>query len=281
VPCRPTSSSAPARAWLACSASGCSLRPGLERPEAGPLRGGAALADSLVLGKVRAKLGLHRVRHAASAAAPISRGTLDFFLSLGIPILEIYGLSETSGPGTVSVPGRFKTGAVGQPMPGLELDLAADGEIRMRGPNIFRGYRKDPAATAAALDADGWFSTGDIGVVDADGYLTITGRRKDIIIRKGENISANEIEDLLYSHPKVADVAVIGLPDPKWGESVTAVVVAKGGQALDADQLLALCREHLAGFKNPKKILLQTEPLPRTPTGKVQKFLLVERYGSQ
>jgi long-subunit acyl-CoA synthetase (AMP-forming) len=171
----------------------------------------AALADSLVLGKVRAKLGLHRVRHAASAAAPISRGTLDFFLSLGIPILEIYGLSETSGPGTVSVPGRFKTGAVGQPMPGLELALAADGEIRMRGPNIFRGYRKDPAATAAALDADGWFSTGDIGVVDADGYLAITDRKKELLVTSGgKKIAPAPIEGRLREIEGVGHAVLVG-----------------------------------------------------------------------
>ena len=172
---------------------------------------GAALADRLVLGKVRAKLGLHRVRHAASAAAPISLGTLEFFLSLGVPIFEIYGLSETSGPGTISTPGRFRTGSVGPIMPGVELRLAEDGEVLMRGPNIFRGYRRDPEATAAALDGDGWFHTGDIGELSDDGFLRITDRKKELLVTSGgKKIAPAPIENRLREIQGVAHAVLVG-----------------------------------------------------------------------
>jgi len=172
---------------------------------------GAAIADRLVLGKVRARLGLHRVRHAASAAAPISLGTLEFFLSLGVPIFEIYGLSETSGPGTISTPGRFRTGSVGPTMPGVELRLADDGEILMRGPNIFRGYRKDPESTAAALDADRWFHTGDIGELSDDGFLRITDRKKELLVTSGgKKIAPAPIENRLREIQGVAHAVLVG-----------------------------------------------------------------------
>ncbi len=171
----------------------------------------AAFADRLVLGKVRARLGLHRVRHAASAAAPISLGTLEFFLSLGVPIFEIYGLSETSGPGTISTPGRFRTGSVGPAMPGMEIRLADDGEILMRGPNIFRGYRKDPEATAAALDAEGWLHSGDIGELDAEGFLRITDRKKELLVTSGgKKIAPAPIESRLREIEGVAHAVLVG-----------------------------------------------------------------------
>lgn len=172
---------------------------------------GAAIADHLVLGKVRARLGLHRVRHAASAAAPISLGTLEFFLSLGVPIFEIYGLSETSGPGTISTPGRFRTGSVGPSMPGVEIRLAEDGEVLMRGPNIFRGYRRDPEATAAALDADRWFHTGDIGELSEDGFLRITDRKKELLVTSGgKKIAPAPIESRLREIEGVAHAVLVG-----------------------------------------------------------------------
>ncbi|MEO7795773.1 MAG: AMP-dependent synthetase/ligase [Thermoanaerobaculia bacterium] len=171
----------------------------------------AAVADQFVLGKVRAKLGLHRVRHAASAAAPISLGTLEYFLSLGVPIFEIYGLSETSGPGTISIAGRFRTGSVGPIMPGVELEVAEDGEILMRGPNIFRGYRKDAAATAAAIDAEGWFHTGDIGVLGDGGFLRITDRKKELLITSGgKKIAPAPIEGRLREIEGVAHAVLLG-----------------------------------------------------------------------
>ncbi len=176
-----------------------------------PISVAAALADHLVLGKVRARLGLHRVRHAASAAAPIALGTLEFFLSLGVPIFEIYGLSETSGPGTISTPGRFRTGSVGPTMPGVELRVAEDGEILMRGPNIFRGYRKDPAATAAALDGEAWLHSGDIGELDADGFLRITDRKKELLVTSGgKKVAPAPIENRLREIEGVAHAVLVG-----------------------------------------------------------------------
>jgi long-subunit acyl-CoA synthetase (AMP-forming) len=184
-----------------------------QRHEATPFVASAAgrVADRLVLGKVRARLGLDRVRHAASGAAPISRGTLDFFLSLGLPILEIYGLSETSGPGTISLPAKYRTGTVGPAMRGVEIRLAADGEILLRGPNIFRGYRNDPEATVAVLHAEGWFASGDIGTMDADGFLRITDRKKELLVTSGgKKVAPAPIESRLREIPGVAHAFVVG-----------------------------------------------------------------------
>lgn len=171
----------------------------------------ARLADRLVLRRVRARLGLQRVRHAASAAAPIARGTLEFFFALGLPIYEIYGLSETSGPGTISTPERFRIGSVGPAMPGVELRLAGDGEILLRGPNVFRGYRNDPEATAAVLSPDGWFATGDVGALDAAGFLSVTDRKKELLVTSGgKKLAPAPIEALLREIPGVAHAVVVG-----------------------------------------------------------------------
>jgi len=201
----------PLRRRLLAWARRRALAAGFAAQRGEPVGLAAALADRLVLGRVRARLGLHRVRHAASAAAPISRATLEFFLSLGIPILEIYGLSETSGPGTISVPGAFRTGSTGLAMPGVEIRLEPDGEIVMRGPNIFRGYRRDPEATRAALDADGWFHTGDVGAFDADGYLTITDRKKELLVTSGgKKVAPAPIEKRLQQILGVGHAVLIG-----------------------------------------------------------------------
>jgi acyl-CoA synthetase (AMP-forming)/AMP-acid ligase II len=155
-----------------------------------------------------------------------------------------------------------------------------NGEIRVKGPQLCRGYL-DPALNAAAFDADGYFCTGDLGALDADDYLTITGRLKDVIIRKGENISAREVEDLLYQHPKVADVAVIGLPDPNSGERCCAVVACRdAAEPLQFDEMSSFLREqNLAVQKIPEQLELVAE-LPRNPTGKIQKDELRRRYSS-
>jgi fatty-acyl-CoA synthase len=161
---------------------------------------------------------------------------------------------------------------------GKSVPTGQTGEIIGRSPGTVTMYHDNPAKTAETFK-DGWVHTGDLGRLNAEGYLFISGRTKDLIVTGGQNVHAGEVEERILMHPGVAECAVIGLPDAKWGEGVTAVVVAKQGLALNADEIVAMCREQLAGFKTPKKILLQTEPLPRTATGKVQKFLLVERYG--
>lgn len=169
------------------------------------------LADKLVFSKVRENLGLDRCRIQISAAAPISKDTLDFFLSLGVPIMEVYGMSECTGPATVSVPGHYKTGYVGRNMPGCETKIAEDGEILMRGRHVFKGYFKNEAATAEALDDEGWLHSGDIGEIDGDGYLKITDRKKDLLITAGgENIAPQVIESKLKGIPVVAQAVVVG-----------------------------------------------------------------------
>ncbi len=181
-------------------------------------------------------------------------------------------LANTEGRPIASVELRVRDAEGGAAAAGQE------GEVELRGPAVCRGY-VDPEATAAAFDSEGWFRSGDLGYIDVDGYLTITGRRKDIIIRKGENISANEIEDLLYSHPKVADVAVIGLPDPARGELVCAIVTANEGEA-------ALCFDEMVEHFKAARVMTQKIPerlevvdaIPRNVTGKILKQELRRRF---
>lgn len=181
-------------------------------------------------------------------------------------------LANTEGRPIASVELRVRD-ADGRP-----VASGQEGEVELRGPAVCRGY-VDPAATAAAFDSDGWFRTGDLGYVDAGGYLTITGRRKDIIIRKGENISANEIEDLLYSHPKVADVAVIGLPDPARGELVCAVVTANEGEAaLRFDEMVEHFRAARVMTQKIPERLEVVDAIPRNATGKILKQALRRRF---
>jgi acyl-CoA synthetase (AMP-forming)/AMP-acid ligase II len=159
-------------------------------------------------------------------------------------------------------------------------DVAAGeiGEIIGRSPATVTSYFQNPEKSAETF-RDGWVHTGDLGSMDADGFLYIRGRKKDMIITGGQNVHAAEVEELLLRHDAVADCAVIGLPHELWGEQVVAVVVTKLSASTDAEALQAYCRVQLAGFKTPKKWHFQTDPLPRTATGKVQKFILVEKYG--
>ena len=169
------------------------------------------IANKLVFSKVRQALGLDRARICVTSAAPISKDTLEFFLSLGIPILEVYGMSECTGPATYSDPNDFRTGKCGQCIPGAELKIAEDGEICMRGPHVFKGYLKDADATKGALDPDGWLHSGDIGEIDAKGFLQITDRKKDLLITAGgENIAPQVLEGHLKAIPVVAQAVVIG-----------------------------------------------------------------------
>jgi len=170
-----------------------------------------AIANALVFKKVRKQLGLDRARISVSSAAPISRDTLEFFLSLGVPICEVYGMSECTGPATASLPNRYHTGKAGFVLPGGELKIAEDGEICMRGRHVFKGYYKDPAATAETVDKDGWLHSGDIGTIDAEGFLQITDRKKDLIITAGgENVAPALVEGYLKGIPVVSQAVVIG-----------------------------------------------------------------------
>lgn len=201
-------------------------------------------------------------------------------------VYEYYGMQET-GVLTVSTPEdrARRPDSVGQPVCFAEVRIERPdgtraapgelGEIFGRSPNAVAGYFDNPAKTAETFRG-GWVRTGDLGVVDEKGYLYIRGRVKDMVITGGQNVHAAEVEEAILRVPGVAECAVFGLPDDLWGERVAAVVVATA--SVSAAAVEAACRERLAGFKIPRTIALQEEPLPRTPTGKVQKFLLVERH---
>ena len=156
---------------------------------------------------------------------------------------------------------------------GRDVPDGQDGEILTRGPELFTGYT-DPALNAAAFLPGGWFRTGDVGRIDADGYLTVTDRLKDIIIRGGENISSKEVEDLLITHPAVADVAVIPVPDPALGERVCAVVVTRPGFTFDVEQARAHFAAAGAARQKTPEVVVLVDELPRTPSGKVRKDVL-------
>ena len=169
-----------------------------------------AAADRIVLQKLKAAIGFDRARVLSSGAAPIAPDVLTFFASIDLPIREIYGQSEDSGPTSYNLPGKTRIGTVGPPLPGLEVKLADDGEILVRGPNVFLGYYKEPEATAEAL-RDGWLHTGDLGAFDKDGFLTITGRKKEILITAGgKNIAPKNIEAAIKQSPVIGEVVVIG-----------------------------------------------------------------------
>ena len=213
------------------------------------------------------ELGAFRLCVSGSAALPaeLHRQLED---AAGIRVLERYGMTETLMNVSNPYDGERRAGTVGFPLPGVEVRLAADppGEILLRGPNVFPGYWNRPEVTEEAFTADGWFRTGDIGEFDADGYLSIVGRSKELIISGGFNVYPREIEDVLLGHPAVVEVAVIGVPSAEWGEVVTAVVVA--GSDVDEDTLLAYAADLLAPYKRPRRVHFVDE-LPRNALGKV------------
>ncbi|MHB2016864.1 MAG: class I adenylate-forming enzyme family protein [Candidatus Xenobia bacterium] len=236
---------------------------------------------------VPADLDLSSLRFAICGAAPMPVEVFERFEErFCIKILEGYGLSEATCVSSVNPPeGTRKVGSIGVPLPGQEMRIVDEagrpvadgqvGEIAVRGPNVMRGYFRDPEATAAVL-RDGWLHTGDLGVRDQDGYFTIVGRKKDMIIRGGENIYPKEVEEVLHRLDGVQEAAVIGMPDPVWGEEVVAVVIASG-QAPDSETLIAACKPHLAAFKCPSRVIfIEASEMPRTATGKIQKSKLRE-----
>ncbi len=244
-----------------------------------------------------------RVEHAVrlgTAGAPPPASIIERMESLGFDILHVYGLTEVSPFITVSewlpeerhlpVAERARQSAR-QGIPQLlsgevrvvrpdDTQVAEDGEemgeIVCRGNVVMKGYYQDPDATAKALRG-GWFHTGDLAVVHPDHYIEIRDRDKDVIISGGENISSVEVESVLYRHPAIQDAAVIGVPDAKWGETVKAIVVLKEDMAVDSSEIIRFCRDHMAHFKAPTSVDIVAE-LPRTASGKVQKFILREPY---
>jgi fatty-acyl-CoA synthase len=237
----------------------------------------------------------------ATGGAPPSPTLLAAMQRLNVQVNHLYGLTETYGPCTISevqeewvrLPvDRLAAKMARQGVPHL---LAGDlcildeqghpvpadgktmGEVCLRGNTVMHGYYRDPEATAKAFHG-GWFHSGDLGVLHGDGYIELRDRAKDIIISGGENISTIEVENALAAHPDIAEAAVVSRPDDKWGEVPVAFVTLKSGRTLTAESVIAFCREQLAHYKCPKDVIF--EPLPRTSTGKVQKFALRERLWS-
>ena len=204
----------------------------------------------------------------------------------GVPILEGYGQSEGTVVTTANpLTGVRKPGTVGLPLSGQEVRVVGEddkplpsgqvGEVTVRGPNVMRGYLGKPEETAEALRG-GWLHTGDLGRFDEDRYLVLVDRLKDMIIRGGENIYPKEIEEALYAHPPVLEAAVVGRPDPLFGEEPVAFVVLRPGLAAEPDELIEHCKQVLAKFKVPRAVFIEAD-LPRTPIGKIAKPELRER----
>jgi acyl-CoA synthetase (AMP-forming)/AMP-acid ligase II len=209
----------------------------------------------------------------------------------GAPLSIVFAQTEASPVITQTAPqdtAEDRAHTLGRPLPQTEVKIvdAASaqtvapgviGELCTRGYHVMTGYFQDPGKTAAAIDADGWLHTGDLASMDERGYCQIGGRLKDMIIRGGENIYPREIEQVLFEHPTVADVAVVGVPDATWGEQVAAFVRPAPGRTPDPEELFAYCREHLAPHKTPRYWTV-LEEFPQTPSGKIQKFVLRERF---
>ena len=219
---------------------------------------------------VRAKRAnrLASLRLCVSGSAPLSADMhREIERRCGQIALERYGMTETLMLISNPYDGERRAGTVGFPLPGVEVRLASSSsEIEVRGPNVFSGYLDRPEANAEAFTSDGWFRTGDIGSVDADGYFSIVGRAKELIISGGYNVYPREIEDVLRGHPSVIDVAVVGTPSAEWGEVVTAFVEAT--DEFDADALIAWASDKLAPYKKPR-VVHRIDALPRNKLGKV------------
>ena len=229
------------------------------------------------------------IRLFVSGSAPLlAESHRQFSARTGHAILERYGMTETNMNTSNPYDGERRPGTVGFPLPGVELKITDPeqgtmmpqgevGQIELRGPNVFKGYWQMPEKTATELRPDGFFITGDLGRIDADGYLHIVGRNKDLIISGGYNIYPMEIELILDDQPGVLESAVLGVPHPDLGETVLGVIVAVPGQTPDLDHIAATVASALARFKQPRKLILIDE-LPRNTMGKVQKNILRESY---
>lgn len=230
---------------------------------------------------------LRWISHGASPVAlEVLRRAYGLF---GCELIHLYGSTELSPLATIfrheeAHLGGERAKSCGVVPPGVALRIlnagGADqqtgevGEVTVKGPNVMSAYWNKPSETAAVLDADGWYQTGDLGYLDADGYLFLVDRSKDMIVSGGENVYCTEVEDAIYAHPDVLEATVFGIPDAHWGEAVHAVVVRRAAAELDEGSLIAHCRASIAGYKVPKSVTFQDEPLPKSGPGKVLKRTL-------
>ena len=200
--------------------------------------------------------------------------------------METMGLTETAAPvfSNPMEPSKRKYGSPGRAVgnqakiidkEGAEVARGVTGEIMIKGDNVMKEYYKNPEATAKALESDGWLHTGDLGFMDEDGFVFVTGRLKELIIKGGENIAPREIDEALYRHPAVLDAAAVGIPDDHYGEEILACVCLKSGETCTEEDLLTHCAAHLGKFKTPKKIVFMDD-LPKGPSGKIQRLKLPE-----
>jgi malonyl-CoA/methylmalonyl-CoA synthetase len=219
---------------------------------------------------------LSRVRVFVSGSAPLPPALFERCARLlGQPPVERYGITEGGIVVTNPYDGPRQPGRVGYPFPGVEVKIGDQGEVLLKGGQVFKGYWRNPEATREAFTEDGFFKTGDIGEIGDDGTLAIRGRIKELIITGGFNVYPREVELVLEQHPAVHEVAVAGMPSEKWGEEVTAFVVPSGREAVDEKELIAFAHERLASYKCPKRVV-KLDKLPRNAMGKVQRSALVK-----
>jgi fatty-acyl-CoA synthase len=232
---------------------------------------------------------LTSLRMVVCGGAPVPEALIKAYNGVGVPINQGYGLTETAPMVSFLTPefSLAKVGSAGRTplftdvrLAGADGRVVADplgrGEVCVRGPNVMKGYWNKPDATAAAIDSEGWFHTGDLGYLDEDGFLYIVDRVKDMVLTGGENVYPAEVEGTLFHHPAVADVAVVGVPDERWGEAVVAVAVVKENSFLTLEDLRQFAGQSLARYKLPTRLEV-VDALPRNPAGKVLKFELRER----
>jgi long-subunit acyl-CoA synthetase (AMP-forming) len=294
----------PLRRRIAAWARGVGLAAGYADQQGRPRPWSYGIADHLVFQKVRARLGFDAARMLVVSAAPIAKETLDYFQSLGLPIMEVYGMSECTGPTTMSIPKRYRLGWAGCALPGTGLKLAEDGEVLMRGPHVFKGYYKNEAATRETLDEEGWLHSGDVGELDAAGFLRITDRKKELIITSGgKNIAPQHLEGKLKQIPAVSQAVAIGDRRPYVvallsldPARVEAEAVKAGSPARTAAEA-ALCpvfkayvekqveetNRELARYETIKRFALLPKELSvesgeLTPTLKLKRRVVLDRY---
>ena len=216
-----------------------------------------------------------------SGSQIVPRFLIDAFHARGIPVAQVYGSTETGPVSIVLRPGEAmgRPGLAGRPAMGVRVRLGSDGEVHIKAPNLMRGYHRSAGSEhGCGIDAQGWFATGDLAVQQADGFYEIVGRSKELIISGGENIHPAEIENLVAALPGVAECAVVGIADDRWGEVPVLAVVAAPGMAIDSATVLAALAARLARFKLPRRVVV-VDSLPKTALGKVQRAVLAARLG--